>query len=188
VGILGFLDGGNDFPTVNMGLQDTILALTWVKNNIMFFGGDPSRVTGTPSQLETNLVFGESSGGSMIRALMSSRKASNLFKRAIIQSDPQNYPLESRAVSRDIVGSYALGQLGCNNVACARAASLSSIVAATTQTTNNGPFLDASVPVTPLFPAIDGTWVQGDFSKLITSGTLPNEVQLMMGTTLIAVC
>jgi len=34
-----------------MGLQDTILALTWVKNNIVFFGGDPSRVTGM-QQLE----------------------------------------------------------------------------------------------------------------------------------------
>lgn len=47
VGILGFLDGGNAFPTLNMGLQDTILALTWVRQNIMFFGGDPDRVTGT---------------------------------------------------------------------------------------------------------------------------------------------
>ena len=46
MGVLGFLDGGNDFPTVNMGLQDTILALQWVKNNIAFFGGDAGRITG----------------------------------------------------------------------------------------------------------------------------------------------
>jgi para-nitrobenzyl esterase len=46
VGILGFLDGGNSFPTLNLGLQDTILALTWVRQNILFFGGDPNRVTG----------------------------------------------------------------------------------------------------------------------------------------------
>ena len=45
MGILGFLDGGNDFPTINMGLQDTILALQWVHNNIVNFGGDASRVT-----------------------------------------------------------------------------------------------------------------------------------------------
>src|SRR5579859_2170185 len=54
VGILGFLDGGNAFPTLNMGLQDTILALTWVRRNIMFFGGDPNRVTG-PHLTSVNL-------------------------------------------------------------------------------------------------------------------------------------
>jgi hypothetical protein len=54
VGILGFLDGGNDFPTTNMGIQDTILALTWVKNNIPFFGGDPTRVTGNIPNFGSN--------------------------------------------------------------------------------------------------------------------------------------
>ena len=29
-----------------MGLQDTLLALQWLQNNILFFGGDPTRVTG----------------------------------------------------------------------------------------------------------------------------------------------
>jgi carboxylesterase type B len=29
-----------------MGLQDTILALKWVQSNILFFGGDATRVTG----------------------------------------------------------------------------------------------------------------------------------------------
>jgi carboxylesterase type B len=46
VGILGFLDGGDSFPSLNLGLQDAILALTWVRQNILFFGGDPNRVTG----------------------------------------------------------------------------------------------------------------------------------------------
>lgn len=166
-----------------MGLQDTILALKWVQNNIGFFGGDPLRVTGNTSSypILTVLVFGESSGGTMVRALMSSPKAKNLFKRAIIQSDPQNYGFETRNVSQGIVGSYALGQLGCSDVACARALSLSDIVAATEQTESAGPGLDPSVPVTPLSPTIDGTWVQGDFSALIATGSLPMKVDLLMG-------
>src|SRR5436309_2879497 len=108
----------------------------------------------------------------MIRALMSSQKSTNLFKRAIIQSDPQNYPLETRSVSQGIVGTFALSQMGCTNVACARSLSLAQIVAATEQTTESAPSLDLSVPITPLSPTIDGTWVQGDFSKLISTGSL----------------
>jgi carboxylesterase type B len=117
----------------------------------------------------------------MIRALMASPKAKNLFKRAIIQSDPQNYPLEARTVSQGIVGAYALSQLGCSTVECARGLSVSQIVSATTTVNNNGPYLDPSVPFTPLSPAIDGTWVQGDWTTLIQSGSLPNQVDVIMG-------
>lgn len=117
----------------------------------------------------------------MIRALMASPKAKKLFKRAIIQSDPQNFGLETRNVSRDIVGTFALSQLGCTNVACARGLSVSQIVSATSQTAEIAPGLDLSVPITPLSPTIDGDWVQGDFSDLIASGSLPVEVDLLMG-------
>jgi hypothetical protein len=104
-----------------------------------------------------------------------------LIKRAIIQSDPQNYPLEARTVSQGIVGAYALSQLGCSTVECARGLSVSQIVSATTTVNNNGPYLDPSVPFTPLSPAIDGTWVQGDWTTLIQSGSLPNQVDVIMG-------
>ena len=117
----------------------------------------------------------------MIRALMSSQKSKKLFRRAIIQSDPQNYPLETRNVSQGIVGTFALSQMGCTNVACARSLSLAQIVAATEQTASIGPGLDLSVPVTPLSPTIDGNWVSGDFSHLISTGSLPMQVDLMMG-------
>jgi carboxylesterase type B len=117
----------------------------------------------------------------MIRALMSSPKAKNLFKRAILQSDPQSYPLESRNVSQGIVGAYALSQLGCTTVECARSLTLSDIVAATLETDEVAPSLNLAVPVTPLSPTIDGTWVEGDFSELIASGSLPVEVDVVMG-------
>lgn len=118
----------------------------------------------------------------MIRALMASPKAKNLFKRAIMQSDPQNYPLEARNVSQGIVGAYALSLLDCTTVECARGLSVSQIVSATTTVNANGPYLGAAVPVTPLSPAIDGTWVEGDFTALIKSGSLPNQVDVIMGT------
>ena len=74
LGALGFLshpDAGGNF-----GVQDWIAALTWVSKNIRTFGGDPSKVT----------VFGQSSGGAAVRALLSAPAAHSLFHRAIIQS------------------------------------------------------------------------------------------------------
>lgn len=60
----------------NYGTLDQILALRWVREHIVHFGGDPDRVT----------VFGESAGGQNIFALMTAPAAADLFQRAIIQS------------------------------------------------------------------------------------------------------
>jgi carboxylesterase type B len=157
-----------------MGLQDTILALEWVRDNILFFGGNPLSVT----------IFGESSGSQLIRALMASPKAKGLFNRAILQSDPQYYPIENRTISEGIVGQYALSQIGCTTLECAQAASVATLVAATEATAANCPFINVDIPVTPLSPTIDGTWVAGDWSALIASNSLPNAVPVIMGISL----
>ena len=62
-----------------MGLWDNIMALEFIQDNIVAFGGDPSRVT----------VFGQSSGGSNIGALQSAPQAAGTglesLKRVIIK-------------------------------------------------------------------------------------------------------
>ncbi|RUS82975.1 hypothetical protein EGW08_009260, partial [Elysia chlorotica] len=60
----------------NLGLRDQLLAISWVKQNIARFGGDPDDVT----------VFGQSAGGISLSALAMSPLAKGLFSKAIIQS------------------------------------------------------------------------------------------------------
>lgn len=70
---------GDDFATSGVaGMLDIALALTWVRDNIAAFGGDPSSVT----------LFGSSGGGWKICLLMTMPSARGLFHRAIVQSGP----------------------------------------------------------------------------------------------------
>ncbi|WP_083911572.1 carboxylesterase/lipase family protein [Nocardia takedensis] len=80
LGALGFLDLSSLFHgfTPNLGLHDQIAALEWVRDNIAAFGGDPGNVT----------LFGESSGGGCVTALLTSPHSAGLFHRAMAQSPP----------------------------------------------------------------------------------------------------
>jgi para-nitrobenzyl esterase len=86
LGALGFLHlqellGDEMDCTANAGLLDQVLALTWVRDNIDAFGGDPSNVT----------IFGESAGGMSVASLLGMPAARGLFHRAIVQSgSPHN--------------------------------------------------------------------------------------------------
>ncbi len=87
LGIFGYLDlsrFGLDFAgSANLGCQDQIAALRWVKENIHAFGGDPHNVT----------VFGESAGGGSVMALLAAPAARGLFHKAIALSPgPVNFP------------------------------------------------------------------------------------------------
>ncbi|MBN1662457.1 MAG: carboxylesterase/lipase family protein [Deltaproteobacteria bacterium] len=62
----------------NAGILDVVLALTWVRDNIAAFGGDPGNVT----------IFGESGGGRKVSLLLTMPTAKGLFHKGIIQSSP----------------------------------------------------------------------------------------------------
>lgn len=81
IGALGFLYlgdiGGERYAqSANLGMQDIVHSLEWVRDNIARFGGDPGNVT----------VFGESGGGGKVSTLMAMPSARGLFHRAIAQS------------------------------------------------------------------------------------------------------
>lgn len=62
----------------NLAVKDVVNALQFVKKVVPSFGGSASKIT----------LAGQSSGATMIRALLATPSASSLFKSAIIQSDP----------------------------------------------------------------------------------------------------
>lgn len=81
LGIFGFFENPPLIPrskaTGNLAIRDQMMALQWVQDNIVAFGGDPDQVT----------IFGESAGGYSMRALLSIPAAFGLYRNAISQSD-----------------------------------------------------------------------------------------------------
>lgn len=127
LGVLGGLTTGTMEAPGNLGLRDILLALTWVRENVADFGGDPGRIT----------LFGESAGSMAISALLASPALEEgLVRRVILQSGTMVRNMEM-ARSRDNMAEYArtVGEgLGCgveDLVECLQAASVEDLVGMT---------------------------------------------------------
>lgn len=103
--ILGYADltglGGKYSQSVNLGMQDIVKALEWIRDNIDRFGGDPNEVT----------IGGQSGGGGKVSTLLAMPSAKGLFKRAIVQSGSalrQALPEQTRSFG--IAFAQELGQ------------------------------------------------------------------------------
>jgi para-nitrobenzyl esterase len=100
----------------NYGFMDALAAFEWVERNIEAFGGDPENVT----------AFGESAGGIMITALLTSPRAAGLFDRVIAQSGqwlspPGSSGIPSTLVRAEETGATAAKELGATSLADLRA-------------------------------------------------------------------
>jgi para-nitrobenzyl esterase len=72
--------GGPDLAdSGNAGMLDLVLALQWVRDNAVAFGGDPGNVT----------IFGQSGGGAKCATLMAMPSAAGLFHRVWTMSGQQ---------------------------------------------------------------------------------------------------
>ncbi|NP_001295468.1 venom carboxylesterase-6-like precursor [Athalia rosae] len=70
LGPLGFLSTEDETVPGNMGLKDQSMALRWVKDNILYFGGDPEKIT----------IFGQSAGGASVHYHYMSKLSAGLFR------------------------------------------------------------------------------------------------------------
>ncbi len=78
--VLGYFDlsdfGEEYANSGNAGGDDIIAALSWIRENIAAFGGDPDNVT----------VFGQSGGGAKVTTLLQSPAADGLYAKGIVMS------------------------------------------------------------------------------------------------------
>jgi para-nitrobenzyl esterase len=105
-GLPAFADSGN------AGMLDLVLALTWVRDNIAGFGGDPANVT----------IFGQSGGGAKCATLMAMPAARGLFHRVWTMSGQQI------TATRPVTGvKHAAGVIASLGLTPARAADLTTV-------------------------------------------------------------
>ncbi|KAG2019995.1 carotenoid ester lipase [Coprinopsis cinerea AmutBmut pab1-1] len=170
LGALGFLAPNGQ---TNLGVKDVVNALQFLKNNVAAFGGSPNKVT----------LAGQSSGANMIRALLGVPSASNLFRSAILQSDPMNFGLLRPTNQQNLLNNFT-GAIGCNSASCMNTVSLSSILSAQDAIQWNPLSIDATVgegqPIRPLF---DGSFIT---SPVEPGASFPSSVNkpLMITTVL----
>jgi para-nitrobenzyl esterase len=176
VGADGFLylDDGD----ANLGLQDQLAALEWVRENIDAFGGDPTNVT----------VFGESAGAMSIGTLLAMPGAEGLFRRAVVQSGAAHQVLPAgaaRRIARLLAGKLgvpptreAVAALPVERLLTAQA-ELKAELLAHPDPDRWG--LEVVVSVLPWQPVVDGEVVPGPPLERIAAGA-GGRVDLIVGT------
>lgn len=82
LGVFGFLHAGTESAPGNMGMHDQAMAITWVKENIARFGGDPEKI----------VLFGQSAGATSVGLHLFSPMTREIPLRAILQSGSPLFP------------------------------------------------------------------------------------------------
>ena len=166
LGALGFLYGVPGVAS-NCGLRDQVLGLSWVRDHIAAFGGDPGNVT----------VFGESAGAGSVVHLLASPSARGLFHRAIAQSPGVGQTLTPEAAARVSAAFLA-------KVPEPHSATVEDILAAQVQIADE---LLMTVGAMPFHPAVDvealpvaPLWPGATAPVALLAGTTSEEMRLFV--------
>ena len=164
IGALGYLLIDGVSPG-NLGLHDQLCALTWVREHIHAFGGDPENIT----------LFGQSAGALSISLILDSPQCPSGIRRAIVQSSPGGSASYSRAEAK-ANGSAFARHLGVDP----RNASIEQILAAQRTTAIE---ISQTRATTPPFAPIH------DMAPMLDAAPTPNDrpsdrhVELIVGYT-----
>ena len=171
LGAFGFLATDDRASAGNMGLQDQIMALKWVRKHVAKFGGDPNKVT----------LFGEDSGAASATLLAVSPSAHGLFQsvmalsgNALCDQYMQRNPQESAAELAARLDCS--GEAGSDIMDCLRRQTQQDIVRRT-----NDMFMFFSFPRW-FAPNIDGHVVPEEPEQLLQQGRFA-KVPFIVGQT-----
>ncbi|MFE3768810.1 carboxylesterase/lipase family protein [Streptomyces sp. NPDC059122] len=95
LGPLGYLHLP-EIGAANLGAQDQVAALHWVRDNIAAFGGDPDAVT----------VGGQSAGAFSALALATEPRTAGLVRRVLLQSGPWGLSPQDPDLAAEHAGAY----------------------------------------------------------------------------------
>ena len=147
-----------DHASGNYGLLDQQEALRWVRRNVLFFGGDPGRVT----------IFGESAGGLSVHSQLASPGSAGLFQRAIVESGAYQLT-QPTLTAAEATGTAFATAAGCTDqtAACLRALPVQTLL------TNSNATIAA--------PTVDGYVLTTSVGAAFTSGNF-NQVPIIEGS------
>lgn len=140
----------------NFAARDQIAALTWVRDHIAGFGGDPANVT----------VFGESAGAGALLHLLGMPAADGLYRRAILQSPGAE--VVRRPLAEELAAAFDRTFDGDDVLAAQYAAQAE---------------LASRFGAMPWAPVVDGDLLPASPQERIAAGGLPADVDVLLGTT-----
>lgn len=151
---------GDDYADAgNLALGDALSGITWVRDEIAAFGGDPSRIT----------VMGQSAGGAIVSFLLAESDDEAPFQRVIIESAPAeraHTPEQAAEVTAELL--YEIGGRGADPRDLLRAPA-PEIIAAQQRVVERWQGALRG-PATPFRPIIDGRFVHDLPRRRIADG------------------
>jgi para-nitrobenzyl esterase len=174
LGALGFahlgLTGAPGFAgAANLGIQDQIAALRFVREHIAEFGGDPDNVT----------VFGESAGAMSVGTLLGAPAARPLFRRAILQSGAAHNVSSRERGAR--AADALLSELGATRESASRVLASAPVDAILAAQMRASVALGLAHGTLPWQPAVDGTIVPRQPLAAIAAGEA-RDIPILAGT------
>ena len=163
VNIFGF-PGSPDVPQ-NPGLLDQRLAVEWIYNNIVGFGGDPSKIT----------LFGQSAGGASVDYWSYAWRSDPLV-HGLISESGTSQSFQPNSAAQSAVAFYnASILLNCSStgpydpsiLSCMRSKNTTAILAALAKVP--APPTHA-LPAPPFQPTVDNVTVFSNYTALASSG------------------